>query len=130
MMELVTTGILGIGGSLPEKRLTNHDLEKIVETSDEWILQRTGIRERRLLDEGVPLADLGEAAARKALRQAGVLPEELDLIVVATITPDSLTPSMACVLQARLGADNARRSISTRPAPASCMRSMWRTGIL
>jgi 3-oxoacyl-[acyl-carrier-protein] synthase-3 len=107
MMELVTTGILGIGGSLPEKRLTNHDLEKIVETSDEWILQRTGIRERRLLDEGVPLADLGEKAARKALQQAGVSPEELDLIVVATITPDSLTPSMACVLQARLGADNA-----------------------
>lgn len=107
MTESQTTGILGIGGRLPEKRLTNHELEKIVETSDEWILQRTGIRERRILDEGVPLADLGEQAARKAMARSGVTPEEIDMIIVATITPDSLTPSMACVIQARLGADNA-----------------------
>jgi 3-oxoacyl-[acyl-carrier-protein] synthase III len=107
MAALRPTGILGIGGSLPDKRLTNHELERIVETSDEWILQRTGIRERRILEVGTPLADLGEEAARKALAGAGVPAADLDLIIVATITPDSLTPSMACVIQARLGADKA-----------------------
>ena len=107
MTEHKTVGIIGIGGALPEKRLTNHELEKIVDTSDEWILQRTGIRERRILEEGLPVADLGERAARKALQSAGVEAEEIDLIIVATVTPDSMTPSMACVMQARLGAVNA-----------------------
>ena len=97
MTEHKTVGIIGIGGALPEKRLTNHELEKIVDTSDEWILQRTGIRERRILEEGLPVADLGERAARKALQSAGVEAEEIDLIIVATVTPDSMTPSMACV---------------------------------
>lgn len=107
MTDMRPTGILGIGGCLPEKRLTNHELERIVETTDEWILQRTGIRERRILEDGIPLADLGEQAARKALDSAGVSASELDLIIAATITPDSLTPSMSCVMQARLGADKA-----------------------
>jgi len=101
------TGILGTGSCLPDKRLTNHDLEKIVETSDEWILQRTGIRERRVLEEGVPAAELAETAARKAMARAGIEPGSLDLIIAATITPDSLTPSMACSIQARIGAVNA-----------------------
>ena len=101
------TGILGTGSCLPEKRLTNHDLEKIVETSDEWIVQRTGIRERRILEEGEPVAGLAEKAARKALERAGIEPGELDLIIAATITPDSLTPSMSCTIQARIGAVNA-----------------------
>lgn len=107
MTELFASGILGVGGCLPEKRLTNHELEKIVETTDEWILQRTGIRERRILDKGVPAMEIAEKAAWQALERAGTKPEELDLILVATITPDAFTPSMSCQMQARLGADNA-----------------------
>jgi len=106
-MSKVATGILGTGSFLPEKKLTNHDLEKIVETTDEWILQRTGIRERRILDDGAPALMMAEAAARKALERAGVTAKELDLIIVATITPDYLTPSMACSIQAAIGAENA-----------------------
>jgi len=92
---------------VPERVLTNADLEKLVETSDEWILSRTGIRERRLAAEGEATSDLATAAARKALDNAGVGPEEIDLIIVATITPDMLFPSTACLVQHRLGATRA-----------------------
>ena len=81
-------GVLGTGFYLPEKILTNADLEKIVDTSDEWITERTGIKERRIADDGVPMSHLAIKAAEMALEDAGVKPEELDLIIVATLTSD------------------------------------------
>jgi 3-oxoacyl-[acyl-carrier-protein] synthase-3 len=87
--------------------LTNADLEKMVDTSDEWILQRTGIRERHIVDPGTATSDLSEAAAREAIAQAGLTPTDIKFIVVGTTTPDTIFPSTACVLQARLGATGA-----------------------
>jgi 3-oxoacyl-[acyl-carrier-protein] synthase-3 len=87
--------------------LTNADLEKLVETSDEWILQRTGIRERHIVDPGVATSDLAAEAARGAMAQAGVSPAEIGFIVVGTTTPDTIFPSTACVLQNKIGATNA-----------------------
>ena len=95
--------ITGTGGCLPERVLTNAELERMVDTSDEWIRTRTGIRERRIAAPGETTCDLAERAARQALEAAGVAPSELDLIVVATTTPDKVFPSTACLLQARLG---------------------------
>jgi 3-oxoacyl-[acyl-carrier-protein] synthase-3 len=95
--------ILGTGGYLPSRVLTNADLERMVDTSDEWIRERTGIRERRIAAEGETTCDLAEHAARRALDAAGLAPADLDLIVVATTTPDKVFPSTACLLQARLG---------------------------
>lgn len=100
-------GILGMGSSLPNKVITNCDLEKIVDTSDEWITKRTGISERRVLEEDVPTYKLGVEAAKKALEDAGLEAEELDLIIVTTVTPDYLTPSMACLIQSEIGATKA-----------------------
>jgi 3-oxoacyl-[acyl-carrier-protein] synthase III len=102
-----SVGILGIGSSLPEKILTNQDLEKMVDTSDEWITKRTGIARRRILDENVPAYTLGLEASKKALENAGMDAENLDLIIVSTETPDYLTPTTACILQRNLGAKNA-----------------------
>ncbi|HHI76382.1 MAG TPA: ketoacyl-ACP synthase III [Gammaproteobacteria bacterium] len=95
--------ITGTGGYLPEKVLTNHDLEKTVATSDEWIRERTGIRERHIAADDETTCDLAEHAARRALAAAGREPDEIDLIVLATTTPDKVFPSTACLLQARLG---------------------------
>jgi len=95
--------IIGTGGYLPEKVLTNHDLEKMVETSDEWIVERTGIRERHIAAEGQTTCDLSEQASRRAMEMAGVGADEIDLIIVATTTPDLIFPSTACLLQERLG---------------------------
>lgn len=104
-----TVRILGTGSSLPQKILTNHDLEASgLDTSDEWIVRRTGVRERRIADPDVATSDLGRAAARAALERAGQDAEALDLIIVATITPDTCCPSAANWLQAKLGARNAR----------------------
>ena len=100
-------GFLGTGYYLPEKVLTNADLEKIVETSDEWIAERTGIKERRLAEDDVPMSTLAQKAAERALENAGVKAEELDLIIVATLTSDRIIPSTACMLQTRLGATHA-----------------------
>jgi 3-oxoacyl-[acyl-carrier-protein] synthase-3 len=94
--------IIGTGGYLPEKVLTNADLEKIVDTSDEWIVTRTGIRERHIAAEGETTCDLAEQAARQAMQRAGVSKDEIDLIIVATTTPDKVFPSTACLLQQRL----------------------------
>jgi len=105
--RLKWAGILGTGISLPGNIFTNHDLEKMVDTSDEWIIKRTGIRERRIIDKDKPLHQLGIEAAEKALLSAGIGSEELDLIIVATDTPDYLTPSMACLVQRGLSARNA-----------------------
>lgn len=99
--------IAGTGSYLPERIMTNADLEKIVDTSDEWIVTRTGIRERRIAAEGEATSDLATAAAKKALEQAGVEGADLDLIIVATITPDTLTPATACYVQSNLRAKKA-----------------------
>jgi 3-oxoacyl-[acyl-carrier-protein] synthase III len=94
---------LSTGACLPEKVLTNADLEKIVETSDEWITERTGIKERRLAAPNEATSDMSVAAARQAIRDAGLEPKDIDLIVVATCTPDHLFPSVACLVQKALG---------------------------
>ncbi|PTX61251.1 3-oxoacyl-[acyl-carrier-protein] synthase-3 [Melghirimyces profundicolus] len=107
MRTMGSVGIIGTGAYLPEKVLTNADLEKMVDTNDEWIVSRTGIRERRIAAEDQASSDLATEAARRALEDAGVDPEELDLIIVATVTPDMLFPATACLVQDRLGAEKA-----------------------
>jgi 3-oxoacyl-[acyl-carrier-protein] synthase-3 len=102
IVEIVTTGRY-----LPERVLTNADLEKMVETSDEWIRERTGIRERRVAPCTEGAADMGAAASTIAMQRAGVHPGEIDLIVVSTATPDRLLPATACDIQAKLGASHA-----------------------
>lgn len=101
------TGIIGIGRELPEKILTNFDLEKMVETNDEWIRTRTGIEERRIADDNTNTSDIALAAAKKAIENAGITPEEIDMIIVATVTPDKSFPSVACMIQEKLGATKA-----------------------
>jgi 3-oxoacyl-[acyl-carrier-protein] synthase-3 len=100
-------GIIGVGEYLPSRVLTNADLEKIVDTSDEWITTRTGIKERHLAEKGEATSDLAIKAARKALEDARVNPEDLDLIIVATITPDMPFPAVATIVQNTLGARKA-----------------------
>jgi len=94
--------ITGTGGYLPENVMTNADLEKVVDTSDEWITERTGIRQRHIVVEGETTCDIAEKAARNAIDAAGLTPQDIDLIVVATTTPDRIFPSTACLLQSRL----------------------------
>ncbi|VBB05661.1 3-oxoacyl-[acyl-carrier-protein (acp)] synthase iii [Lucifera butyrica] len=100
-------GIIGLGCYVPEKIVTNKDLEKIVDTSDEWIVDRTGIRERRVVSEDMATSDLAVKAAQKALADAGVAGEEIDLIIAATATPDMAFPSVACLVQAEIKASKA-----------------------
>ncbi|RME95384.1 MAG: ketoacyl-ACP synthase III [Verrucomicrobia bacterium] len=102
-----TCSIVGVGSYVPERVLTNADLEKMVETSDEWITTRTGIKERRLAAENETTSDMGAEAARRALARAGVSPEQVDLIIVATVTPDMVFPSTACLIQHKIGAHRA-----------------------
>jgi|MGYP001048048120 3-oxoacyl-[acyl-carrier-protein] synthase-3 len=99
--------ILSTGSYVPEKVLTNFDLEKMVDTSDEWITERTGIKERRVALPDQTTSDLAYEASVKALKNAGLKAENIDLIVLATVTPDMLIPSCACILQMKLGAKNA-----------------------
>jgi len=100
-------GITGVGYSVPPRVLTNFDLERMVETSDEWIRTRTGIAERRIADPDVATSDLALSAASQALANARMQPERLDLIVVATVTPDAPFPATACIVQDKLGASRA-----------------------
>jgi 3-oxoacyl-[acyl-carrier-protein] synthase-3 len=95
--------IIGTGGYLPEKIVTNADLEKILDTSDQWIRERTGIGERRIAHEDETSSDMAEPAAQRAMKAAGIDPSEIGLLVVGTTTPDLVFPSTACLLQARLG---------------------------
>jgi 3-oxoacyl-[acyl-carrier-protein] synthase-3 len=104
MCEQKKVGILGLGKYLPEKVLTNKDLEKIVDTTDEWIVTRTGIKERRIARENEATSDMATIAARRALESAKLKPEDIDLIIVATITPDMFFPATACLVQEKLGA--------------------------
>ncbi len=99
--------ITGIAHYVPSNVLTNKDLEKMVDTNDEWIVSRTGIKERRILEKGKGTSYMGVLAAQRALEVAGVKPEELDLIVVATVTPDMMFPSTATIIQDKIGAKNA-----------------------
>src|SRR5688500_642858 len=96
-------GVVGIGSDTPEGLLTNADLESLVDTSDEWIVERTGIKSRRIADAGTTTSMLASRAARRALEDAGISPEEVDLIIVGTATPDMLFPSTGCLVQRDLG---------------------------
>lgn len=102
-----TVSILGTGSYVPERILTNAELEKIVDTSDEWIVTRTGIRERRIAAEGEATSHMAAKAAERAMEQAGIGAEEIDLIVVATVTPDTSFPATACWVQKHIGAHRA-----------------------
>ena len=107
MGKVVRAAITGVGAYVPDRVLTNRDLENMVDTSDEWITQRTGIKERRIAAEEDSTASMAVAAGRRACQEAGVDPAELDLIVCATITPETLCPSSACFIQRDLGATQA-----------------------
>ncbi len=109
--------IAGSGSCVPQRRLTNADLEKLVETSDEWIVQRTGIRERRAVSQGESTVTLALEAAQKALDSAKITADDLDLIIVATLTPELITPSTACLLQEKLG---VKRHIGAFDMGAAC----------
>ena len=106
-MTQVNAGILGTGHSYPEVVLTNADLEKIVETSDEWITTRTGIKQRHKAAPGEYTSQFASDASREAIERAGIDPNEIDLILCATVTPDQILPSTACLIQAQLGANKA-----------------------
>ena len=99
--------IIGLGSYLPAKVLSNSDLEKLVDTSDEWIISRTGMKERRLARENEFPSDMGAAAAKIAIQNAGIAASELDFIIVATMTPDYICPSTAALIQTQIGAAQA-----------------------
>ncbi len=103
----MNAGIIGIGKYLPENVVTNFDLEKRVDTSDEWIRTRTGIEERRIADDSMDSSHMAYEAAVRAMQDAGVTAEEIDMILVATVTPDQSFPTVSCMIQERLGAVNA-----------------------
>lgn len=104
---MIRARVVGTGSYLPEKVLTNQDLEDIVDTSDEWIVARTGIKERRITSDGEASSTLATYASQRALEMAEVSPKELDLVVVGTVTPDMFFPSVGCLIQDRLGAKRA-----------------------
>jgi 3-oxoacyl-[acyl-carrier-protein] synthase-3 len=99
--------IASLATYVPPRVLTNADLERLVETTDEWILQRTGIRERHIVDTGIATSDLAAEAAREAIRRASLTPDDIDFIVVGTTTPDMMFPSTACLVQTKIGASHA-----------------------
>lgn len=103
----MNAGFIGVGRYVPENVVTNFDLEKIVDTNDEWIRTRTGIEERRIAGDDVDTSDMAYEAAKKAIEHAGITAEQVGLILVATVTPDQPFPSVACMLQDKLGATNA-----------------------
>lgn len=107
MGEKIKAKIIGIGSYLPEKVLSNFDLEKMVDTSDEWIVTRTGIKERRISKKDEYTSDMAFMAAKRALENAKILPEDIDIIICATLTPDYIFPSTSCILQNKLEAVNS-----------------------
>jgi len=113
---MINSRITGIGSYVPKRRLTNIDLEKIVDTSDEWIVSRTGIKERRIADVHEYTSDMAAAAVKDAMAMAGAKPEEIDLLVIGTVTPDYRCPSTACIVQRMLGLVNA----ATMDIAAAC----------
>ena len=107
MIEGTGAKIVATGRAIPPKVLTNADLEDMVDTTDEWIVERTGIRERHIAEPGTPVSELAAEAARKALEEAGVAAKEVDLIIVGTVTGDMKFPATACIVQSLIGAKNA-----------------------
>ena len=107
MKQLRRVRIAGLATYVPPRVLNNADLEKLVETSDEWILQRTGIRERHIVDDGMATSDMAKVASLGAIEQAGITPRDVGFIVVGTTTPDTIFPSTACVLQDKIGATSS-----------------------
>ena len=107
MKDSSKIGILGIGAYVPKRILTNNDLEELVDTSDEWIQTRTGIKQRRIADESEASSDLGAIAAKQALDDAKLNPEDIEAIVTATLSPDYISPATACLIQSKIGAHNA-----------------------
>lgn len=105
--NLIPAGILGVGSCLPDTNLTNYDLEKMIDTSDEWIVRRTGISSRKVLKKDEPAYKLGIAASINAINDAGLTPEDIDLIIVSTNSPDYLVPTTACLIQKEIGAVNS-----------------------
>ena len=101
------TSIKSLATYVPPRVLTNADLEKMVDTTDEWILQRTGIRERHIVEPGVGTSELGKEAALKAIERAGLVPDDIGMIIVGTVTPDMMFPSTACLIQDKIGAHHA-----------------------
>jgi 3-oxoacyl-[acyl-carrier-protein] synthase-3 len=117
----MSAGILGMGKFVPEHVVTNTDLEKVMDTSDEWIRTRTGIEERRIADDDTDTSDMAFAAAEQAIQNAGLTAADIDLILVATVTPDHPFPSVACLLQDRLGA----KHIPAMDISAACSGFMY-----
>src|SRR3972149_4180749 len=107
MQQNQRASITGIGSYLPNKVLTNYDLEKMVDTSNDWIIQRTGIKERRIVENGVTTSDIATQASLRAMEDAGVSPKDLDMIITSTITPDHIFPSTSCYIQQKIGATRA-----------------------
>src|ERR1700677_4248162 len=107
MGKRIAAKITGVAGYVPPRVVTNSDLEKIVDTSDEWIRTRTGIREPHYAEPGVASSHLGSEASKKLLADTGISADEIQLILVATVTPATAFPATACLIQARLGAKNA-----------------------
>jgi 3-oxoacyl-[acyl-carrier-protein] synthase-3 len=107
LLNIRRAKITAVSHYLPERRVTNKELEKIVDTSDEWIVERTGIHERRIVAKGQAASDLGAGAARRLLEKTGVDAAEIELIIVATVTPDMFFPSTACLVQTKIGAKSA-----------------------
>lgn len=118
---MFSAGILGMGSYMPEKIVTNADLEKIVDTSDEWIRSRTGIEERRFAGDDIDTVEMSYLSSKEALKQAGIQPEQLDLIIVATVTPDRPFPSVATSIQEKLGA----RKAAAMDVNAACTGFMY-----
>ena len=118
---MIYSRIMGTGSQLPERIVTNSDLEKVVATTDEWIRSRTGIRERRIVSDGETTTTLALEACRKALAAAAIEPEEIDLFVVGTTTPDLIFPSSACLLQKQLGL----RDVGAMDINAACSGFMY-----
>lgn len=117
----MNAGIIGVGKYMPDRVMTNKELETMMDTSDEWIRTRTGIEERRIAPDDIDTSDMAYEAAKKAMDHAGVQPENIDMILVATVTPDRPFPSVACMLQARLGCVNA----SAMDVSAACAGFMY-----
>src|SRR6476661_11036901 len=107
LTNLVRAKISALGTYVPPRLLTNADLEKMVETSNEWIIERTGIRQRHIVDKGMATSDLAIAAANEALKQRGMPASELEAIFLGTVTPDMIFPATACIVQDKIGAKGA-----------------------
>ena len=107
MGKRLAASIKGVAGYVPPKVLTNADMERMVETTDDWIQQRVGVRERHIVDKGMAASHLATAAAQRVLEKSGTSAEEIDLIIVATVTPDMFFPATACLVQDRIGAKHA-----------------------